>query len=66
MKKNPVKAWRVFMFCIQFAVCRGQSSRSRSFAEAEGDPILLNVCGNQVLVTGTSVGYSKMLDLSRR
>lgn len=33
--------------------------------EAEGDPILLDVCGN-FLVAGTSLGYVKVWDLSRR
>ncbi|EDO25556.1 predicted protein, partial [Nematostella vectensis] len=35
------------------------------FSEAEGDPVLLDLCGN-FLVAGTSQGYVKCWDVSRR
>ncbi|KAJ7347632.1 hypothetical protein OS493_039919, partial [Desmophyllum pertusum] len=37
---------------------REQSSRFLQFSEAEGDPVLLDICGN-FLVAGTSMGYIK-------
>ena len=51
------------MFCI--AWLQGAVKQILQFSEAEGDPIFLDVCGN-FLVAGTSVGYIKMWDLSRR
>lgn len=63
MKKNPIKVWRVFMFCV--TCLQGTVKQILQFSEAEGDPILLDVCGN-FLVAGTSVGYIKLWDLSRR
>ena len=36
-----------------------------AFHESEGDPVLIDVCGS-FLVSGTSLGYIKMWDLSRR
>lgn len=61
--KNSIKVYRVFMFWI--ACLQGTVKQILQFSETEGDPILLDVCGN-FLVAGTSVGYIKMWDLSRR
>ena len=44
---------------------QGTVKQILQFPEAEGDPILLDVCGN-FLVAGTSLGYVKVWDLSRR
>ena len=63
MKKNCVKFWDVFIFCI--TCFQGTVKQILQFSEAEGDPILLDICGN-FLGAGTSVGYIKMWDLSRR
>lgn len=53
-------SWSVNITCLQ-----GTVKQILQFSEAEGDPILLDVCGN-FLVAGSSVGYIKMWDLSRR
>ena len=54
-------------FCLEYcSMCwQGTVKQILQFPEAEGDPILLDVCGN-FLVAGTSLGYVKVWDLSRR
>jgi len=44
---------------------QGTVKQILNFSEAEGDPVLLDVCGN-FLAAGTSLGYVKVWDLSRR
>ena len=44
---------------------QGTVKQILQFTETEGDPILLDVCGN-FLVAGTSAGVIKVWDLSRR
>lgn len=55
----------MFSFSVLLTCLQGTVKQILQFSEAEGDPILLDVCGN-FLVAGTSVGYIKMWDLSRR
>ncbi|KAM7433446.1 hypothetical protein ABFA07_016329 [Porites harrisoni] len=50
---------------IQVRTFQGTVKQILSFSEAEGDPVLLDVCGN-FLAAGTSLGYVKVWDLSRR
>lgn len=50
---------------IHVRTFQGTVKQILQFPEAEGDPILLDVCGN-FLVAGTSLGYVKVWDLSRR
>ena len=48
-----------------FLHLQGTVKQILQFSETEGDPVLLDVCGN-FLVAGTSLAHIKVWDLSRR
>lgn len=50
---------------IHVRTFQGTVKQILQFSETEGDPFLLDVCGN-FLVAGTTLGYIKVWDLSRR
>ncbi|XP_048575888.1 intraflagellar transport protein 140 homolog isoform X2 [Nematostella vectensis] len=50
---------------VQARTFQGTVKQILPFSEAEGDPVLLDLCGN-FLVAGTSQGYVKCWDVSRR
>lgn len=50
---------------IHVRTFQGTVKQILQFSVTEGDPVLLDVCGN-FLVAGTSLSYIKMWDLSRR